>query len=54
MNGVLAGKSWGIKLNVVVCVEAGIIVEVVINKMAVPEVVSDVGVIICWELAEIA
>ena len=54
MNGVLAAKGRGIKLNVVVCVEAGIVVEVVVEEMAVPEVASDVGVIVCGELAEIA
>ena len=28
--------------------------EVVVEEMAVPEVASDVGVIVCGELAEIA
>ena len=54
VNGMLAGKGWGIKLNIVVCVEAGIVIEVVVKNMAVPELVPDVGVIVCRELAEIA
>ena len=37
-----------------VFVVAGIVVEVVVEKMAVPEVVPDVRVIVCIELAEIA
>jgi len=43
-------------LNVMVCVEAGIVVEVVhvVGEMGVPLVVLDVGVIVCGELAEIA
>ena len=39
-------------MNVVVCVEVGIVVEVVVVEMGVPEVVPDVGVIVCGELAE--